>query len=343
MSNISRFVFFAALLVFSATAPTLIAQTSSSGIEQQLRAQYPITLVGNNGVVTKAGSILVVQQDGITALPTPGEWPCNSFKSNGRISQAKMCEFNYAQAKHKTRLLQVGEKVYLVAIQAKPTEIVFKVQSIADEANDAPFKAAVSFEFPKGYLDSIKVKDVQDKVSQVFVPDTSVANKAPDPLPAAKVPTEAHPNPASLALPAVFISSKSSADRIQLNADNSFSLTEAGQSYHGTFAVSGNNLQLSLTETGTQTNGTLQGSQLTDSSGQVWKLGDPATKPSVAQNVLQNQDVIELAKAGFDDATILTTIGNSKCQFDTSTNALIKLKQSKVSAAVIKAMVSAPK
>jgi hypothetical protein len=343
MSNISRFLFFAGLLVFGAIAPILPAQTSSSGMEQQLRAQYPITLVGNNGVVTKEGSILVVQQDGITALPAPSEWPCNTYKANGRIGHARMCDFNYVQAKSKTRALQVGEKVYLTSIQAKPTEIVFKVQTIIDAANDTPFKASVSFEFQKGYLDSIKVKDVQSTVSQVFVSDTSSGATTVDPPAGDKKPKEAASTAPSLTLPAVFVSAKSPADRLQLKADNSFSLTEAGQNYHGTFAVTGNTLQLSLTETGTQTTGTLQGNQLTDSSGQVWKSGDPGTKPAAVQNTIQNQDVIELVKNGIDDGTILATIANSKCEFDTSTSALIKLKQSKVSPAVIKAMVSAPK
>jgi hypothetical protein len=57
--------------------------------------------------------------------------------------------------------------------------------------------------------------------------------------------------------------------------------------------------------------------------------------------MLQNEDVIKMAKAGFDDAIIIAKISSSKCQFDTSTDALIRLKQSGVSAAVLKAMLGA--
>jgi hypothetical protein len=46
---------------------------------------------------------------------------------------------------------------------------------------------------------------------------------------------------------------------------------------------------------------------------------------------------------GIDDATIISKIGSSKCQFDTSTDALIQLKQGGVSAAVLKTMVGAGK
>ena len=341
MRNTLKFVVVVGCLLLGATSPVTSAQTSTSGMEQQLRAQYPITLVGNNGVVTQNGSVLIVQQDGITALPAPAEWTCNSYKQNGRIKQAGACNFTYLQAKRKSRALQVGEKVYLVAIQAKQTEIVFKVQSIADAANDVPFKADVSFQFEKGYLDSIKLKNVEDAVSQIFVPDAGSGPQPPEPPPPDTKKVE--PAASSLTLPAIFVCDKTPADRLQLNADKSLSLTEAGQNYRGTFVLTGNSLELNLTETGTKTNATIQGKQLTDSSGQLWTLRDQAATSAPAQNVLQNQDVIELVKSGIDDATIVATIANSRCQFDTSTSALIKLKQSKVSAAVLKAMVAAPK
>jgi len=57
---------------------------------------------------------------------------------------------------------------------------------------------------------------------------------------------------------------------------------------------------------------------------------------------LQNQDLIKMAKAGVDDAHIIAKIRSSKCQFDTSSDALARLKESGVSAAVIKAMVGIP-
>ena len=58
---------------------------------------------------------------------------------------------------------------------------------------------------------------------------------------------------------------------------------------------------------------------------------------------LQNEDVIKMVKAGLGDDLIIAKIGSSKCQFDTSTDALIQLKQSGVSAAVLKAIMGAVK
>jgi formylglycine-generating enzyme required for sulfatase activity len=142
-----------------------------------------------------------------------------------------------------------------------------------------------------------------------------------------------------LRLPATYVSVQTPADQLQLNADNSFALQEAGQTYHGTFAVNGNAMELSISETGTKTTATLEGINLTDGSGQTWVLREQSAPPASVAGVLQNQDVIKMVKAGFDDTVIITKIGSSECQFDTSTDALIQLKQSGVSAAVLNVMV----
>ena len=423
---------FVGCLAFSGALSRLPGQTPSAGIEQQLRSQYRIASVGNNGVVVRAGTVVAVQQDGITALPAPGEWPCNSYKPGSRMKQSTMCAINYAPAKNnnQTRLLQVGEKAYLTAIQVKPSEVVFKVQTCCGDANDAPFRAAVSFQFPKGYLDSMKLKEIQDAIGQIFLPDASSPAQGSDqsqPNPSQGAPQtplaglwdvqgtgaqiqlnpdgsfsqhapdgqerpghytvngdsliltyiatgrsatfsirgdtiyvgarlawvrhgggptpSAVPAPASVAplrLPATYASAQTPTDKLQLNADNTFSLQEGGQGYQGTFAANGNTVELNISG-GSKTTATIQGNNLTDSSGQVWVLGEQPARSAAGDAALQNQDVIKLVKAGLDDALIIAKISSSKCQFDTSTDALILLKQSGVSAAVLKAIMGAGK
>ncbi len=340
-----------------------------------------------------------------------------------------MCAVNYSVSKDNQRPLQVGEKAYLTAIQVKPSEVVFRVQTCCGDANDAPFRAAVSFQFPKGSLDSMKFKDVQDLIGQVFVPDTSAAQGAEQsqPNPSQGVPqaalsglwdvqgtgaqiqlnqdgsftqhaadgqerpgryavngdsliltytatgrsstfgiqgdniyvgsrlawvrhgggptpaaAPAPPQVAPLKLPATYASAQNPADKVQLNADSTFSLQEGGQAYQGTFAATGNSLELNITG-GPKTAATIHGNNLTDSSGQVWVLAEQPARSASGDAVLRNQDVIKLVKAGLDDTLIIAKIGSSKCQFDTSTDALIQLKQSGVSGAVLKAILGAAK
>jgi hypothetical protein len=68
---------------------------------------------------------------------------------------------------------------------------------------------------------------------------------------------------------------------------------------------------------------------------------DPA--PESPTGILRNQDIIALTKAGVDSATILAKITSSRCQFDTSTEALRQLGEAGVGASVLNAMVRAPK
>jgi hypothetical protein len=141
-----------------------------------------------------------------------------------------------------------------------------------------------------------------------------------------------------LRLPSSYVNAQTPSDQLQLNADNSFSLQEGGQTYHGTFAVTGNTLDLNISENSTKTSVTIQGNNLTDSSGQTWTLREQSAGIAPGGAMLQNEDVIKMAKAGLDDAIIIAKISSSKCQFDTSADALIRLKQSGVSAAVLRAM-----
>jgi len=408
-------------LALSAVLPRLPGQTPSVGIEQQLRSQYLVASVGSNGVVVRAGTIVVVQQDGITALPAPGEYPCNVHKERGRISHSAMCAINYSPSKDSQRPLQVGEKAYLTAIQVKPSEVVVRVQTCCGDANATPFRAAVSFQFPKGYLDSMKLNEIQDAISQIIVPDATTSAQGPD----QSQPTQpqgtqqtqvsglydvqgtgaqmqlnpdgsfslhdregrespgryivngnvlaltydatksgamftiqggniflgnklawvrhgAGPALTPPSLPATYANAQTPADQLQLNADKTFSLQEAGQAYQGTFVADGNILELNISG-GPKTKATIEGNNLTDSGGQTWVLREQSATPAPTEATLRNQDIIDLTKASIDDATILAKIASSKCQFDTSPKVIIQLKNSGVSATVIKAMVSAGK
>jgi hypothetical protein len=60
-----------------------------------------------------------------------------------------------------------------------------------------------------------------------------------------------------------------------------------------------------------------------------------------AQEVLSNDSVIAMKKAGLSDAVILAKIRSSPSKFDTSTQGLVALKQAGLSDSIIEAMVGA--
>ena len=60
---------------------------------------------------------------------------------------------------------------------------------------------------------------------------------------------------------------------------------------------------------------------------------DP-TPPGNQAAVLQNDDIIKMAKAGLEDSILIAKIKSSQCQFDTTPDALIALKANGISSAV---------
>jgi hypothetical protein len=257
------------------------------------------------------------------------------------------------EATRARRVFQVGDdKMYLTNLEVTSTEILFYVQScgglslpcgLSAGPGFVPYRGSLAFQFDKGYLSTADPKQVFETVGQVFAIDTSPVGQEPQqrpPGPAVPAPAPAPAVP--LKLPATYVSAQAPADLLQLNADNTFSLQEAGQSYSGTFAANGSALKLNISG-GPETTATIQGNNLTDGSGQTWVLREQPAQAASGGAVLQNQDIIKMVKAGLDEAIILAKIGGSKCQFDTSTDALIQLKGSGVSAAVLKAMVGAGK
>lgn len=61
--------------------------------------------------------------------------------------------------------------------------------------------------------------------------------------------------------------------------------------------------------------------------------------PGVQKKPLENSDIINMIRAGLGSDVVISTINASDDQFDTSPEALIKLKQSRVPDAVIQAMI----
>ena len=323
------------IVVFGASMPGLQGQAPGAGLEKQLKSQYAVTRVGANGVLIHTGTVLRVLKDGIRSMPASYAvfWP-NNYKNGAKVGyhwSCPKCRFNVM------RQLQVGEMVYLTDVEIKETDLVFRFQSCGEcgatgsDQTDPPYAAEMSFQLGKGYLANSTLKEVQATIEQVF---EIVPPRQPPPV------RPLAPSAGELRVPSVYVSAQASADQIQFKADGTFSLQEGGQAYQGTFSTNGKIVELSISG-GPKTAATIQGNDLTDSSGQTWILRDQTAPSTGAAAVLQNQDVIKMVKAGLDDALIIAKIGSSKCQFDTSTDALILLKQSGVSAAVLKAIVSA--
>ena len=352
---------------------------SKSSLQQKLGSRFVLTEVtkDKSGVVS-AGTLLGLQKDNLLMYSTtcPSS-PVNTYK-NGKLSQSFGHNFmrdlggsmrmagGATTADCPQRRFVRGMKLLVTKVDVQKDGIVFRLYSTPD--NDIPYYGDLKFPFEKGPLptsdqalaaiaevltvqqavdaaNNAQVAQVPSNGAAVTTPGQGAQQTQPPPPPPPQQPPQPPPPPPPpvLKLPSIYVSAQTPADQLRLNADNTFSLQEAGQNYRGTFAANGNTLDLTIGDTGTKTTATMEANKLTDSSGQTWVLQEQSAQPPLNGPVLKNQDVISLAKAGLDDGIIIAKIASSTCQFDTSTAALIKLKQSGVSAAVIKAMVGAGK
>jgi hypothetical protein len=261
-----------------AGAPAVAQNATPPSLKEQLEAQYTLSKVHTNGTVDP-GTVLVIQLAGIKGVPLGDLAMAPAIYKDGVLHPpSKSSSFGAALLQASTRptsetsgkdfrAFPVGDKVYVskLDVNLKNDRIMFVVVECGacngvDQTSE--YKAAVSFQFGKGYLASASVPDVEDTIAKVFTIDTGTAE-----------PQAAQPEPQPE--------------------------------------------QPSLLQTA------------------------PAQAQGPSAQTLTNGDVIKMVQAGLDDAVIIAKIKSSQCDFDTSTDALIKLKGSGISAAVLTAMTQA--
>jgi cyclophilin family peptidyl-prolyl cis-trans isomerase len=76
--------------------------------------------------------------------------------------------------------------------------------------------------------------------------------------------------PTAAKLGTVYISNQSSADKLQLNADGTFSLQEGGQSFSGTYLVRGRTLKLHIDQLKKEVNIEIQEDSLIVNGNEIW-------------------------------------------------------------------------
>jgi hypothetical protein len=175
------------------------SSAATNGVfEQQLRSQYVLTQMGRFGKVSAAGTVVVIQQDGLNAGPSAATmWYLNSFK-DGQRKKGGMREAMYQNA-GTLRAIQVGERFYISKLEVKDGAVTFYLISCEQTGG----KAGVSFQFAKGFQTSLAFPDIQQAVGQVFTTEGQ-NNQNAQPAQVASQPPPAEPvaRPAPQAPPA---------------------------------------------------------------------------------------------------------------------------------------------
>jgi len=167
----------AMLLSVLTAAPGVAAKHApASPLEDELRTRYKPVRMGFGGgglAVVEPGTVLVLQKEGILAVPPSSLVIAPGTYKDGEIHPPNA--FLRAALGDNTRLLTAGERVYVskISVNLKSDKVALAIIE-CDACNSADFssyKAEVVFQFPKGYLESADAAKIQQTIGEVLAFD----------------------------------------------------------------------------------------------------------------------------------------------------------------------------
>src|SRR5271155_3664269 len=167
----------AAALVCSSAASAQLAPTAS--LSDEITSLYKLTRFGVDSTgltVTDAGTVLMVQKGGILAFPPTDMGILPTKYENGSIHSPSPALTGLFKQNVSTRFLTAGERVYVqkLDINLKASKIsvsLVECDSCNGVQNPSFYKAVLTFQFAKGYLETANPADVENTMAQVLTID----------------------------------------------------------------------------------------------------------------------------------------------------------------------------
>jgi hypothetical protein len=153
-----------------------VAQNApGASLADQLKAQYKLTKIGSDSsglAIVEPGTVLVIRKGGILGVP-----PASLAIAPATYKDGDLHSPNAAAGNH-TRLLSVGEKVYITKIDVnlkydKVAVTIIECDSCNGAQKPSFYKSMVVFQFPKDYLTAAEVEQIEDVISQVLSQSSS--------------------------------------------------------------------------------------------------------------------------------------------------------------------------
>jgi hypothetical protein len=178
-------LFFAIIAFSSVLQAQNAAQNAApaSTLQDDLKSIYKPAKLGTDSSGTRVvqpGTVLTVQMGGMLGVPAISlVVPAANYK-DGELHEPG--GFAKASAGQNTKLIDIGEKVYVLKVEAKLKDDKVTVSFIeCDECNGvqqpSSYKSQVNFQFPKGYLAQAAADQVQDLISKVLAPEQPADNQ----------------------------------------------------------------------------------------------------------------------------------------------------------------------
>lgn len=174
--HIQLFIFALSMIAY---APALHAQASSQttpSLEDQLAAQYPLAKITNQGgcTVTNPDTSLALQKPGLGALPAKTYSPmcATHYKDGGFKASGFKCKYWLNMSKQEPVNLQKGDKVFPTKFEIGKDALKIDIGYCSGDPPQATaYKAEIVVEFPKDFLKTASVPQVEDKIAEVLTTD----------------------------------------------------------------------------------------------------------------------------------------------------------------------------
>ena len=152
-----------------------------SALEDALKSKYEFTKTGIDRVrITQPGTVLVIQKEGISGDLSSDMSFLNNKVRDGLVAQAGGFGA-MMQGKKTSRDLKVGDKVYLFKIEAKDDQVRYFIitcdtydVNVHGSTRQTRYKALLSFELGKDFLETANADSVKKVVDTVIAPEAEV-------------------------------------------------------------------------------------------------------------------------------------------------------------------------
>lgn len=154
-------------------------------LEAGIKMKYEITKTGfgDYSRITKAGTVFVLQKDGISADLASDIALTKNKVSEGQIAgPSGKATFLLGAGQDKNRVLKSGQKVFLYKVDVKDDEVQYYVvtcdtfeQNVEGSTKQTRYKALVAFEFQKGSLATMDADAVKKAADAVMMPESEAA------------------------------------------------------------------------------------------------------------------------------------------------------------------------
>ncbi len=156
-----------------------------ASLSDQLKKEIKLTKMGTDSTgtsVTDAGTVLVLKKGGVYGVPqstavivAPSTFKDGELHQPGMVQRSMILKIS--------KLLTADEKVYVtkIDVKAKDDKVVLTITE-CDKCNNvqdpSSYKAAIQFQFPKGYLEKADPGQVADVIHQVLAVPTDADNNS---------------------------------------------------------------------------------------------------------------------------------------------------------------------